>query len=131
MLDLTHTVQIEEVVWLVMAAYAVGWVHFRAQREAAQDEQEAVANNTHLPERTRRNATYLARARKTLERRLLAAQLLFAVAGLRGLFYAPPPDRPRAGSVVAIVLLVAGELLIVLASQAMSRARQLVRRGQV
>lgn len=124
-----RTIQPEEIVWLLVTGYAVVFVHLRAMLEATQDEHEAKANNHHLPVRVRDNAAFLARARKRFERRLMTAQSVFFITGMRSLFFPANADRSR--SLVAVGLLVLGELMIVSASQAMSHARQVVRENRV
>lgn len=123
-----NTVQPEEVVWVAVAGYAIV-VHFLAQREAGKDEREAKHNHSHLPPRTRANAHFLAHTRKLTERAFLLAQSFFAAAGVRGLFLVPSNDRSRGGTIIAVGLLVAGELCLVYASNRSSIARHKVRTG--
>lgn len=125
------TVQPEEILWTGFTLFAISWVHFRAQREAAEDERSARQNNTHLPQRVRRNAEYISRARKHFERLLMAAQACFFIPGVRALLLPPAPAALRSGQLLAVGLLLTGEILIVIASTLMTRAREMVREGRI
>jgi hypothetical protein len=121
-----RTVQIEEVVWLALVAYALVRVHLPARNEARKDVWEAEHNNRHLPPAVRIAAETIARGRFAAEGYFVIGWLIYGAIGVRGLLFLPSADRPR--QISGIAGLLAGALMMMLASRAWTRAREKVRR---